>query len=248
MSHNPVIERLLVLIEPVCKDAGCEVVDLRLVMEQGGWVLRVCIDHPIPDDADLSKVLEGRVDLSVCEQVSRMLSATLDVEDPIPQAYSLEVSSPGIDRPLRTVAHFRRFEGAEAKVQLAVPLVIAGAERRNFRGVLRGVGGDPGKELVQIDVDGKRFELPLADVDSARLVPDWDDVMRGGSGVSRPASSADKGASKSKTKSKTKKGQASGSSPSTSSSPNPSSAVQPQDDAATASSTSPEDTRAPGGR
>ncbi len=189
MPRNPQIDRLIAIIEPVCKDVGCELVDVRLLMELGGWVLRVCIDRPLPEGADLSKVHEERVDLSECENVSRLLSAALDVDDPITQAYNLEVSSPGIERPLRTASHFRTFIGAEAKIQLSVPLVVANApsgERRNFRGVLAGVHGAPPSELVMIDVDGHRYELPLDDVDSARLIPDWDDVMRGGSGVSRP--------------------------------------------------------------
>ena len=186
MSRNPQIDRILAIIEPVCVDAGFEVVDVRLLMEQGGWVLRVCIDRPIADDADLSEVSEDRVDLSECEEVSRLLSAALDVDDPIPQAYNLEISSPGIDRPLRTAAHFRRYAGAEVKIQLAVPLATATGERRNFRGVLLGCSGEPGAEVVTVEVDGSsEFELPLEDIDSARSVPDWVDVMRGGSGVAR---------------------------------------------------------------
>lgn len=187
MSRNPQIDRILAIIEPVCVDAGFEVVDVRLLMEQGGWVLRVCIDRPIADDADLSEVSEDRVDLSECEEVSRLLSAALDVDDPIPQAYNLEISSPGIDRPLRTAGHFRRYAGAEVKIQLAVPLATATGERRNFRGVLLGCTGEPGAEVVNVEVDGTtEFALPLEDIDSARIVPDWDDVMRGGSGVSKP--------------------------------------------------------------
>lgn len=201
MSRNPQIDRILAIIEPVCVDAGFEVVDVRLLMEQGGWVLRVCIDRPIADDADLSEVSEDRVDLSECEEVSRLLSAALDVDDPIPQAYNLEISSPGIDRPLRTAAHFRRYAGAEVKIQLAVPLATATGERRNFRGVLLGCTGEPGAEVVTVEVDGTtEFALPLEDIDSARIVPDWDDVMRGGSGVSKPKAKGGKGGKGTKAK------------------------------------------------
>jgi ribosome maturation factor RimP len=190
MSHNPIIDRLLSLIEPVCIDAGCELVDVRLVMEHGGWVLRVCIDRPLPEGADLTEVHGARVDLATCEQVSRMLSATLDVDETISQAYSLEVSSPGIDRPLRTAAHFVRYTGAVAKIQMAVPIATASGERRNFRGVLRGVQPSAGAiaDQVVIDCDGAAFALLIADIDSARLVPDWDEVMRGRSGVAVPKS------------------------------------------------------------
>ena len=181
MSKNPQQERLISIVEPVCIAAGYELVDLRFLLEQGGWVLRVCIDLPLEARVgDIQEVPENRVDLNDCETVSRELSAVLDVEDPIPQAFSLEISSPGIDRPLRTAAHFAHFAGSEAKIQLerGIP-TETGAERRNFRGTLRGMEGDQ----IAIDVDGQRFLLPLDDVDIAKLVPDWDAVMRGKSGV-----------------------------------------------------------------
>jgi ribosome maturation factor RimP len=187
MSRNPLHSRLISIIEPVCRSAGLELVELRFVLEQGGWVLRVCVDLPIDPAVPPSEIATDRVDLLDCENLSRELSAVLDVDDPIPQAYSLEVGSPGIDRPLRTAQHFAYFAGSEAKIQLAVPLVGEnGAERRNFRGVLRGVAGgsgDAGAEAVSIEVDGRLFQLPLADIDQARLVPDWDAVMKGGSGL-----------------------------------------------------------------
>jgi ribosome maturation factor RimP len=164
---NPIVNRVISIIEPACIAAGYELVDVRFVAEQGGWVLRVCIDLP-PDQAP------AQVDLKDCERMSRELSALLDVEDPIPQAYNLEVSSPGIDRPLRTAAHFARYAGSEAKIHLAVPLVTPTGERRNFKGTLRGVEDD----RVVIDVDGQTFKLPIGDVETARLIPDWDEVMR----------------------------------------------------------------------
>jgi ribosome maturation factor RimP len=189
MSRNPQHDRLIAIIEPVCVDAGFELADVRLLMEQGGWVLRVSIDRPLPEGADVTQVHEERVDLSECEEVSRLLSAALDVDDPIPQAYSLEISSPGIDRPLRTPAHFVRYAGAEVKIQLAAPLVTQSGERRNFRGVLLGCSGAAGQAVVSIEVDGAAtFELPIDDIESARIVPDWDEVMRGGSGVTKPKS------------------------------------------------------------
>jgi ribosome maturation factor RimP len=155
MSRNPLQQRLISIVEPAVNAAGYELVDLRFVLEQIGWVVRVMVDN---------------ADLLACENLSRELSAVLDVEDPIPQAYSLEVSSPGIDRPLRTEKHFADFTGSEAKVTLVVPL----GDRRNFKGILRGVAD--GK--VAIECDGQKFELPIADIDHAKLVPDWDAVMR----------------------------------------------------------------------
>lgn len=181
MSRNPLHSRLISIVEPVCLAAGFELVELRFVLEQGGWVLRIAIDLPLDPAVPPSEVPADRVDLEDCEQMSRELSAVLDVDDPIPQAYSLEVSSPGIDRPLRTAAHFAYFAGSEAKIQLEVPLATPSGERRNFRGILRGADAEAG--TVAIDVDGQRFDLAIADIEHAKLVPDWDAVLRGKRGV-----------------------------------------------------------------
>lgn len=180
MSQSPQNQRLVSIVEPVCQQAGFELVDLRLVLEQGGWVLRVQVDLPIDERVPPSEVPADRVDLQDCENLSRELSAVLDVEDPIPQAYSLEVSSPGIDRALRTEQHFRYYAGSDVKVQLVHGIPTeSGSERKNFRGILQGAAD--GK--LTIDVDGQVFHLPIADVDHAKLVPDWDAVMKGKSGV-----------------------------------------------------------------
>jgi ribosome maturation factor RimP len=185
MSRNPLHNRLISIVEPVIQGAGLELVDLRFLLEQGGWVLRVQIDVPVERVTDVSQVPSERVSLLECEAMSRELSAVLDVDDPIAQAYSLEISSPGIDRPLRTAAHFAHFAGSEAKIQLAIPLQLPTGERRNFKGILKGVVGEQ-RDKVAIDVDGPNgtlFELPIADIDHAKLVPDWEAVMHGKSGV-----------------------------------------------------------------
>lgn len=187
MSRNPQQQKLISIVEPVLEAAGFELVDLRFVLEQGGWTLRVQVDLPLDDSVDPSDVPTDRVDLEDCENISRELSAVLDVEDPIPQAYSLEVGSPGIDRPLRTARHFAYFKGSEAKIQLAHGLPTeSGTERKNFRGTLRGVDGEGEGAKVVIEVDGQPFHLPIVDIDHAKLVPDWDAVMKGKSGVGAP--------------------------------------------------------------
>lgn len=184
MSRNPLQEKLIAIVEPVCESAGYELVDLRFLLEQGGWVLRVQVDLPLEEGSDPSEVRSDRVDLHDCENLSRELSAVLDVDDPIPQAYSLEVSSPGIDRPLRTAKHFAYFRGSDAKIQLHHGIPQPGPngqviERKNFRGILQGVEGD----AVKIEVDGHVFTLPIAEIDHAKLVPDWDAVLKGKSGA-----------------------------------------------------------------
>lgn len=183
MSRNPLQQKLISIVEPVVEAAGFELVDLRFLLDQGGWVLRVQIDIPLDQVTDVSEVPSDRVDLQDCEELSRELSAVLDVDDPIAQAYHLEVGSPGIDRPLRTEKHFAHFKGSEAKIQLSVPLQLPSGERKNFKGTLLGVTAGN----VDIECDGQKFSLPIADVDHAKLVPDWDAVMLGKSGVGAPS-------------------------------------------------------------
>jgi len=193
VSRAPLQQRLISIVEPVCEAAGYELVDLRFLLEQGGWTLRVAVDLPLDEHTDPHEVPSDRVDLEDCENLSRELSAVLDVEDPIPQAFSLEVSSPGIDRPLRTVKHYKYFAGSEAKIQLATPLQVAAPaspasiERRNFKGILQGVEGDGQRAQVLIECDGTTFRLPIDEIEQAKLVPDWDAVMKGKRGVGTPA-------------------------------------------------------------
>lgn len=196
-SPTTIRTKVISLIEPAVIAAGYELVDVRFVSEQGGWVLRVYVAHP-PADSSVLAIDAGvgrPIDIGDCERLSRELSTVLDVSDPITQAYSLEVSSPGIDRPLRTAGHFARYQGAEIKLTLdrALPLE-SGGERRNFRGFVSGVEGTGDATMIVLDVDGQAFRLRLADVDTAKVAPDWDDVMRGGPGLRRRGGPAATGA------------------------------------------------------
>jgi ribosome maturation factor RimP len=174
MTPGEIRQRLLEISEPVCADSGYELVDIDYLSGPSGWIVRVYIDrHP---DSPLAGAAGG-ISFDDCERLSRQLGAVLDVEDPIPHAYSLEVSSPGLDRPLRTPAHFQRYLGQVAKVSLA----HAQDGRRNFKGRLRALEPDPESARVLVmEVDGNEFRLPMADLASARLVPDWDAVMKRG--------------------------------------------------------------------
>jgi len=131
---------------------GYELVDLD-IPAGGQGVLRIFIDQ------------EDGVDLMDCELVSQQLSAFLDVEDPLPGRYALEVSSPGVDRPLRTLEHFQRFSQEEARIQLKAPR----EGRRKLRGRLLGVEDD----TILIDIDGDTWRLEPAEIASARLVPSY---------------------------------------------------------------------------
>lgn len=146
-------EKLLSMLEPAVAALGYELVELEFHPQGRGGLLRVYIDRP-----------EG-VGLDDCEKVSRQVSALLDVEDPIPGAYTLEVSSPGLDRPLRRAEDFTRFSGQRAKLELLLPR----DGRRRFSGTLRGL--EAGEVLIE--VDGVNYRLPLAEIGKARLVPDF---------------------------------------------------------------------------
>ena len=139
------------LIEPAVEQLGYELSDLELKMGGRDGIVRVFIDKP-----------DG-VDLTDCEIVSRQLSAVLDVEDPLPGHYRLEVSSPGLDRKLTKPEHFQRFIGEMIRVKLRFPV----AGRRNFRGALRAAD----EEQIEVEVDGESHSLQIATIESARLIP-----------------------------------------------------------------------------
>ncbi len=144
-------EQLIALIEPLLGQLGYELVDLEYAPGRSRSLLRVFIDQP-----------QG-VGLEDCERVSHELSALLDVEDPVPTAYTLEVSSPGLDRVLRTRAHFERFVGERVWVELKV----ARAGRRRYTGVLQALG----PEDIELIVDGAIVKVPFAEISRARLAP-----------------------------------------------------------------------------
>ncbi|HEY4186134.1 MAG TPA: ribosome maturation factor RimP [Polyangia bacterium] len=159
------------LVEPYVHDAGFDLVEVQSGREPSGWIVRLFIDRPISAaapaaaPADLEADAMQTVSHSDCERVSRDVSAALDVADMIPHTYELEVSSPGLDRPLRRLVDFARFSGREARIRMTV-----GVEgRRNFSGQLAGT--EPG--LVKIECDGRTYHLPIEDIAKANLVPDW---------------------------------------------------------------------------
>ena len=142
--------RLREMFEPVVGMLGYELVGIEYLQGAGG-LLRVYIDTP------------AGITIEDCERVSRQISAVLDVEDPIRARYRLEVSSPGLDRPLFTAEHFRRFTGSMVKVRLSVPM----QGRRNFTGLLQGL--DDGQVLLE--VEGQDVTVPFDRIEKARVVP-----------------------------------------------------------------------------
>ena len=161
------------LVEPCVTDAGFDLVEVQSGREPGGWVVRLFIDRPaLTDSVDGASdgTAEPAVSLGDCERVSRDVSASLDVADILTHAYQLEVSSPGLDRPLRRERDFARFAGEQVRVRLT-----EGVEgRRNFSGRLCGAHDG----LAQIDCDGRTYHLPIGDVAKANILPDWDKELK----------------------------------------------------------------------
>jgi ribosome maturation factor RimP len=165
MGHAPIFycggkkmrsapEKLKTLIRQEVELLGYELLGVELIGQgKGGSLLRVYIDHA-----------EGIV-LDDCVQVSHQISGVLDVEDPIKERYQLEVSSPGMDRPLFERAHFERFKGS--KVRLKTQTKIDG--RHRFTGELGGVEDG----MVLIEEDGTLYRIPVDLIDSARVVPEF---------------------------------------------------------------------------
>mgnify|MGYP001139559106 FL=1 len=141
------------MLEPAVTALGCELVGIEYHPSGKQSLLRVYIDKP-----------DG-VTVDDCSAVSYQVSGLLDVEDPIPGHYTLEVSSPGLDRPLFQARDFERFAGQQVKVRTRFPI----EGQRNFRGLLQGLHE---QQVVIEEQDGKRVSLPLDQVEQARLVPD----------------------------------------------------------------------------
>ncbi len=150
---------LFELLEPTVDREGYELVAVEFMTLDGRPTLRVSIDRP------------GGVTVKDCSRVSRAISPALDVEDPIDGAYHLEVSSPGIDRPLQRPSDFNRFAGYQVRIQLEA---AGPGERRRYKGLL--VGARDGE--VEVEVDGERHRLNLDSVERARLVLDLDEYQQ----------------------------------------------------------------------
>jgi ribosome maturation factor RimP len=150
-------DALMRLLEPPIEALGFEVVDIEYARSGGGSVLRIFIDRPSHDS-------DGGVTVDDCASVSGAVSELLETSDVLKGAYTLEVSSPGFDRILRTRTHFERFVGMRIFAELKVPM----DGRRRYIGILKSVVND----TIVVEVDGKAYSLPLERIQKARLRPE----------------------------------------------------------------------------
>jgi ribosome maturation factor RimP len=156
IRESGVAARVAAVVEPVVEQLGFRLVRVR-VTGQNGCTVQIMAERP-----------DGTMSIDDCEVVSRAVSPVLDVEEPITAAYHLELSSPGIDRPLVRIEDFQRWAGHETRVEMAVP---AGGRKR-FRGALRGVVGADAEIMLPDAPEGvdPLVRLPIADMAEARLV------------------------------------------------------------------------------
>lgn len=156
ITETGVAARVAAVVEPVLEDLGYRLVRVK-VTGTNGCTVQIMAERP-----------DGTMTVDDCEAVSRAVSPALDVDDPVNRAYYLEVSSPGIDRPLVRAGDFDRWSGHEAKIEMSVPL----EGRKRFRGLVRGSEGE--LALVEIpkagEVEAFTARLPIRDIAEARLV------------------------------------------------------------------------------
>lgn len=153
-------DELKALLKPTIESMGFEFIGLEYLSNPKNRLVRIYIDRG-----------SDGVSVEHCADVSREVSALLDVEDPLSGQYSLEVSSPGVERPLFEPEQYAAFEGEQAVLQLYAPI----EGRRKLVGTLKGADQD----AVDIDVDGTVMQVPLDAIRRAHLKPDWDALMAG---------------------------------------------------------------------
>lgn len=164
IAQGSVAERARELLEPVLARDGFELVEVEWQREGGAWVLRLFVDKP------------GGIGVDDCQGASRLVETILDVEDFIEPAYSLEVSSPGLERPMRKPEDFQRFTGQRAKVKAFGPVESAQGlpPRKQWTGTLCGFTGG----AVEIEVDGKVHRIPVDRIAKAHLEYDFEADLR----------------------------------------------------------------------
>jgi ribosome maturation factor RimP len=158
MMTNEILDRVREIADPILSDEGMELVEIEYRRESRGWVLRLYIDKP-----------EG-ITLDDCTRISHEVGRSLDVEDFISIPYALEVSSPGLTRPLKKERDFVRYRNQIIKVKTVDPI----ENRRQFKGKLLGISED----RIEIEMGRKVFQIPLSNVAKANLEMDWNMVRK----------------------------------------------------------------------
>ncbi len=152
-ANGELEKAVLEVLHPIVEENSCELVDIKYLRESGGRVLRIYLDK------------EGGVTVDDCANVSRELGVVLDAYDIIPHSYTLEVSSPGLRRPLKRQSDYERFKGRRVKIKTTDPV----EDRRVFSGTLLGMKG----EMILVQVEGRSYSVPFGSVSRANLEIDF---------------------------------------------------------------------------
>lgn len=168
--------RVTAVVAPIARAHGAEVVDVEFKSERGGWVLRVLVEKLGSAEARAS-TKDSALDLDRCSTIAQELSPALDVADPIPHRYSLEVSSPGLERSLRGPEDFARFAGEKARIKLDGAV--------DGQSVLVGTLIEASDASVTVDSSGREVVVPFDKVASARLVFEFGPAPKPGKGPKR---------------------------------------------------------------
>jgi ribosome maturation factor RimP len=152
-----IVKQVESLVEPILEEMGYELVDVEYVSSFGRWILRLYVDK------------EGGVTIGDCARISEELGDLIDVKEFVRHEYNLEVSSPGLDRPLRKEEHLSRALGKRVKVRMAIPL----EGRRNFTGILLRYGDG----ILHLEVDGREVALSWPDVAKANLIYEFKSTL-----------------------------------------------------------------------
>lgn len=150
MDRETILRRVDEIVTPVLANLGYELIERELILESGRWVLRLYIDK------------EGGVTIDDCERASRGIETLIEVEGIVPEHYVLEMSSPGLDRPLRRKQDFEKYSGSE--IRLKTEFKIDG--RMNYKGTLKGIAGDD----ILMQIDGIDFKIPISALAKARVI------------------------------------------------------------------------------
>lgn len=154
MKQTPLERKITEIATPCLEGLGFRLVLAQLGDSGGAHTLRIFAENA-----------QGNLSLDECTEISRTLGALLDVEDPIPGAYSLEVGSPGLDRPLVTLHDYTRFAGREARIELDLPLPDG---QKRFRGILKGES----QGMIALETETGEKNIPFDQIEKARLVPE----------------------------------------------------------------------------
>lgn len=157
MKLTPVEQKITHFAAPVIEDLGFELVLVKIRNENGSQNVQIMAEDPAT----------GRLGVDDCAKISRAVAAVMDVEDPISGAYRLEISSPGIDRPLTRLKDFEAHIGYDVRLETSMPMDNG---QKKFRGLLKGLKKDGEYDMVLIDTEEGSFELPMLDLIKAKLV------------------------------------------------------------------------------